>query len=447
MLKDSNQKHGIPFGWHVPSKRMVKATEVANGRACECICVACRARLQARQGAVRVWHFAHDEETNCQNAPEAAIHRMAKQMVVERGAIYVPHRQLFRTIHGKKRVWTEQFSVDVQGASLQELKDCIQEKTIGDSRSAGDSRRPDVFALLDGRPLAIEIRNTHAVDFDKQEWLEQQGYSILEIAVADVELLPPDQIPSILETRLFVAATHSTWLAHAGDPDGSLALDQQEAQIRAAHAEEERALLAKLESEELERKRTEEVRERYRDIEDFKISLGCCTVRIGRNAQRVSLKKYGPTPDAVFQGLKQLAFKHHGHFNGRGRCWEFHRHVENEAFFKQLCAEAQQVCLDRYCGTLLWPSTLVRPPAPVVEKLPERPLPNYFEDAALQEAFDERAGILEFEAGFDREIAEKLALGDGLATTAMADYVDCTIMWTTRAGKSGMGYAVRVFSD
>lgn len=40
----------------------------------------------------------------------------------------------------------------------------------------------------------------------------------------------------------------------------------------------------------------------------------------------------------------------------------------------------------------------------------ERPLPNYFADAILQEAFDERAGILEFEAGFDRATAEKLAL-------------------------------------
>ena len=410
MYKDRNQKHGIPFGWHVPSQRMVKATDVANGRACECVCGACGVRLQARQGAVRVWYFAHDEETNCNNAPEAAIHRMAKQMVVERGAIYVPHWQLSRTIHGKKRVWTEQINVDVQEAGLRTLKDCIQEKTIGDARSAGDSRRPDVFALLDGRPLAIEIRNTHAVEFDKQEWLEQQGYSVLEISVADVALFPPDQILAILETRLFVTATHSTWLAHAGDPDGSLALDRQETQIRAAHADEERDLLAKLDAEELERKRREDDRERYRDIEDFRIRLGRCTVRIGRNAQRVSLKKYGPTPDAVFAALKQLARKHHGHFNGKGGCWEFHRHAENEAFFKQLGAEAQQVCLEGYCGASLWPSTPRMPLSPVVEKIVERPLPNYFADLALQEAFDERAGILEFEAGFDRETAEKLAL-------------------------------------
>lgn len=91
-------------------------------------------------------------------------------------------------------------------------------------------------------------------------------------------------------------------------------------------------------------------------------------------------------------------------------CWEFHRHAENEAFFKQLGAEAQQVCLEGYCGASLWPSTPRLPPSPAVGKIVERPLPNYFADAILQEAFDERAGILEFEAGFDRATAEKLAL-------------------------------------
>jgi len=410
MHKDSNQKHGIPFGWHVPSQRMVNAMDVDNGRACECICVACGGRLQARQGTVRVWHFAHDEETNCQNAPEAAIHCMAKQMVVERSAVYVPRRQLPRTINGEKPVWTERISVDIQGEGLQALKDCVEEKSIGNSRSKGDSRRPDVFALLNFRPLAIEIRNTHAVDFDKLRWLEQQGYSILEIVVTDAAQLPPDQIPSVLENRLFRSATHSSWLAHAGDAEGSIVLDQLEAQVRAAHAEDEQASLSRLEAEELERKRKEEARERYRDIEDFKIGLGRCTVRIGRNIQRVSLKKYGPTPDAVFEGLKQLARKHNGHFNGRGGCWEFHRHAENEAFFKQLRAEVQQVCIDGYFGSSLEASGFEQPPSTVIEEIPTPPLPTNFDDATLQEAFDERAGILEYEAGVEREMAERLAL-------------------------------------
>ena len=411
MQKDSNFRHGIPFGWHVPSQRMVTATEVTKGRACECICVACGVRLQARQGAIRVWHFAHDEETNCQYAPEEAIHRMAKQMIAEQGSVFVPHRQLSRTIHGKKRVWTETITVDVQSAGLQLLADCTQEKTIGDRKSEGQ-RRPDVFALLEGYPLAIEILNTHAVDVDKQEWLERQGYSVLEIDIADLKELPPDQIPVALEVRLFQTSGHSVWLVHAKDLEGENALDQLEAQIRATRSEEEQALLAKLDAEEALRARKDEARKGYSDIEAFKIGLGRCTVRVGRNARRVSLKIHGHAPSSVFDGVILLGRKHRGHFNEKARCWEFNRHSENEAFFKQLCAEAQQECFERFCGASLSPSSpqrVIRPPA---EAPIERPLPIYFDDPALQESFDERAAMLEFEAGFERCEAEKRTLAE-----------------------------------
>lgn len=412
MQKDTNLKHGIPFGWHLPSQRMVTATEVANGRACECICAACGARLQARQGNIRVWHFAHDEETNCQHACEAAIHRMAKQMIAERGSVFVPHRQLSRIIHGKKRVWTKTITVDVQSAGLQILLGCKQEKTIGDSRSEGESRRPDVFALLEGHPLAIEILNTHAVDFDKQEWLERQGYSVLEIDVADIKQLPPDRIPEALEVCLFQTSDHSVWLSHARDLEMKHTLDLLEAQIRAALSKEEQALLASLSAEEVDRKRTEEARKRYRDIEDFKVGLDLCTVRVGRNEQRVSLKIHGYAPDAVFEGIKLLGHKHRGHYNDRARCWEFYRHSENEAFFKELCVELQQECLERYLGASLSPSMPQRVARPAAEAPIERPLPIYFDDPSLQEAFDERAAVLEFEARFERDEAEKRALAE-----------------------------------
>jgi|GEM_PF-3501484 len=410
MQIDSNPKHGIPFGWHVPSQRMLTAKDVANGRACECICVACKARLQARQGTIRAWYFAHDEETNCQHAAESAIHRMAKQMVAERSSVFVPARQLSRSIYGKQRVWTETITVDVQSAGLQILTDCTQEKTVGDSRAEGASRRPDVFALLDGRPLAIEIRNTHAVDCDKQDWLECLGYSVLEIDVADIALLPPNQILDALEIRLFQTSDQAVWLTHAGDHDGKNTLNQLEGQIRAARSDEEKALLTKMDAEEAERKKKEEARERYRDIEEFKIGLGRCTVRVGRNEQRVSLKRHGYAPDSVFEGINLLGRKHHGHFNKKIQCWEFYRHAENAAFFKQLSAEVQQECLERYCGASRSSFMPKRVTCPPTETPIERPLPIYFDDPALQEAFDERAAVLEFEAGFERGEAEKKAL-------------------------------------
>lgn len=408
MKADSKPIHGIPFGWHVPTQQMVTAREVANGRGCECVCISCGARLKSRQGDIRIWHFAHDEETECQHAPEAAIHRMAKQLIVERAALFVPGLERSREIHGKQRVWTEIISVTVQAEGLQSLQDCVEEKNVSDSDGLGEYRRPDVLAALDGHSLAIEIRNTHAVDFEKQEWFERFGHSVLEITVADLTLVAPDQIVDALVHRLFHSADFSTWLAHAEEKDALAALDLLEEQVRAAHQSEEETLIAQLEADEVEKRRREEARKRFRDIEDFKIRLGRCTIRLGRNEQRVSLKAHGFAPDSVFEAIKQLARKHNGRFNGRGRCWEFYQYAETESFFKEIGAELQQVCIERFCGGS--PADTQPPkekwlPKPVVEQQ----LPVYFQDEALQEAFDERAAIFEFEAGIPRHEAEAKA--------------------------------------
>ena len=177
MSDSTNSKHGIPFGWHAPSKRMVRPDQVARGQACECICVACESRLIARQGSIREWHFAHGSDTNCEHAAEAAIHRMAKQLVVDRGEIYVPARQTTRTIYGKKRVWEETLTISLQSSGLHAIAEAVVEKTIGISGIEGEFFRPDVLGNLDGFPIAIEIRNTHAVDDDKLRWLQEHRSS------------------------------------------------------------------------------------------------------------------------------------------------------------------------------------------------------------------------------------------------------------------------------
>lgn len=408
MKADTKPKHGIPFGLHVPTQRMVTSREVANGRGCECVCIACGARLQARQGDIRIWHFAHDEETQCQSAPEAAIHRMAKQLIVERGGLFLPGLERSREIHGKRRVWSEMISVTVQAEGFQNLQDCVEEKSVsGGADSNGEYRRPDVLATLDGRPLAIEVRNTHAVGFEKQEWLERIGHSVLEISVADLTLLPPDEIVDALIVRLFESADFSEWLVHAKEKDAQAELDRLADEARAAHRSEEEALIARLEADEAERKRKEEARKRFRDIEDFKLRVGRSTIRLGRNAQRVSLKAHGSAPEDVFNGLNQLARKHNGRFNGY--CWEFYRHSETEAFFKQLVFEVQEVCVGRLCG--ISPTVTHSPrkkwlPVPVVDL----PLPVHFQDEGLQETFDERAAIFQFEAHLTRQEAEAMAL-------------------------------------
>ena len=416
MSDSTNSKHGIPFGWHVPSIRMVRPDQVARGQACECICAACEARLIARQGVIREWHFAHSSDTSCEHAAETAIHRMAKQLVLDRGEIFLPAREITRAIYGKRRVWEETLSISVQSAGLHPIAETVAERPIGLPGIVGESFRPDVLGDLDGFPIAIEIRNTHAVDDDKIRWLQEHRYSLIEIDVADIANLPPEELLVALEARLFGNADHTSWLAHAKDLDSEAILNQMEFDARQARFIDEQVALAKIDAEEAERKRRQEFLKRVRDVEDFKIRLGSATIRVGRNQQRVSLKVHGFAQNEVFGAAKRVARRHLGRFNAKARQWEFFCHTGIELFFHQICGEVEAECFERLHGgvDLIIPEKRpdqAVPPQPGLQP-PIQLRPVYFDDPNLQEQFDERAGILEFEAGTERSLAEYRAKQD-----------------------------------
>lgn len=401
------KQHGIPFGWHVPTQRMVDASSVANGLACECICFACSAPLQAKQGKVRAWHFAHHTDSNCQHAAEAAVHRMAKQLIEEHQQIYVPERNFRKMLHGEKQVWSEEIAVTVQRSGLQVLTGCVAEKTIYGNNPQDGIRRPDVLALRDGHPFAIEIRNTHEVDTEKAAWLKQQGYSVLEIDIADIAFEPMESIATLLERRLFANSHLAQWLCHAGDDAATRQLIELEAETRAKRHEEELFLLAEMEAKALAEQKRIAAKARLQDIDDFRLRLEDCTVRIGRNIRRVSLKVHGFAAKPAFSKIMNLAHSFGGLFNKKGKCWEFYPKQDLETFFLQLCSEAESVCL----------GTSRRTPGGVAP-LPALPTsPNVDGDSQstfkiapeTDERFEERAAILQYDGGYSRQEAEELA--------------------------------------
>lgn len=60
----------IPFGLHMFSGRLLDISEVERGKACECVCPACKQRLVARFCADRANHFAHDKDSGGQGVSE-----------------------------------------------------------------------------------------------------------------------------------------------------------------------------------------------------------------------------------------------------------------------------------------------------------------------------------------------------------------------------------------
>jgi len=193
----------IPFG--LKGDRMVEVSEVATGLACNCVCPACAQRLVAKKGLARVHHFAHvASEVICAYGAETAIHRMAKQCLLDAGRIFVPG------------LLCEEAATDDDGIELVESEAvCEAEKLFFDSmllEETFDNFRPDVIGWLADQPLLIEIAVRHPVGRDKAEQL-----ACAQVACVEIDLSKVDPATITLdELRRLVLDERRTkhWISH-----------------------------------------------------------------------------------------------------------------------------------------------------------------------------------------------------------------------------------------
>lgn len=400
MSKVSLHNRKLPFAWHLWDQRMVGPEEVNNGLKCQCVCKACGATLVSKQGPKRAWHFAHAVRADCRSGIETAIHWMAKQMIVERREVFSPGRSLSRSVSGAQGVWKKTIRADVHLARVISLDDCVPEKTMG-SRDDTGWRRPDVMAIFDGAPIAIEICNTHAVDDEKRQWLEAKNVSVIEIQVTDLVGLPIENIRHALERRLFAPSHFANWLVHAGDQEALRRLDRSELELRESKAADEARLLAELARQAAEEKRRQEAYDHVRELEIRCIRFGpAVTVRIARSKTRCSLEWIGSPPDNVYQAILAIARALGGWYNNRAYRWEFCPPSGIDMLFARMLDWAHS-----FAGRAVAYDSGV---LPLHENTVPRVVPR-FADPAEQEIFEERAGIMEFEGNLTRADAEQRA--------------------------------------
>lgn len=164
-------------------------SEVANGKACGCVCFGCERPLIARNGgdASRMsHHFAHRAEDgtfDCTTAGETALHIRAKEIIEKHRRVTLP-RTTAPGIDGKPVDVTPKRSVD--------LVDVFLEKSVGELI-------PDIIATMpDGRQIFIEIANTHPCPREKIEKLAAIGVEVLEITVRGYRDTPLDDLDEII---------------------------------------------------------------------------------------------------------------------------------------------------------------------------------------------------------------------------------------------------------
>ena len=183
--------------------RIASVQDVERGKACDCCCPVCGEVLIARQGDVRVWHFAHASGAECAGAAEGALHYAAKQTIVDRGRIAVPALEV-RTRHQLSDGRVGEAAVAIPSETW-DLRDLRTEAPIG-------QLRVDVAASHAGTPVFIEVAVTHFADAGKEESLRNLGIACFEIALDG--LAAEDWDWQRLEQTVLWEASNRRWLFH-----------------------------------------------------------------------------------------------------------------------------------------------------------------------------------------------------------------------------------------
>lgn len=171
--------------------RLVHIDDVPNGKACKCVCPACKGALQAKnKGEHRIHHFAHQSGVDCPTAYETCLHLLAKEKIQR--AFYEASEFTISFFYNSCCKNLPQCPYVRYGTCTQEsvktfnLKDfydtCEQEIKYCDINRRSDLKFSS-SKFPDRDPIYIEIYVTHASDSEKLH----SGNKIIEIKIDSEE--------------------------------------------------------------------------------------------------------------------------------------------------------------------------------------------------------------------------------------------------------------------
>lgn len=176
----------------------VSIKSVSKGLACHCYCPACGAKLIARKGKQQQHHFAHYHGNVCKGSVETALHLLGKQLIAESTELMLSAVQTYQ-------------GPQLRASHLLNYQSAQQEVGF-------KGLIIDVLLRSAGKPLAIELKVSHASSSKKQYLLIKHGLACLEIdLLAIYDELWANGKGSDLEQfkqALLYKETHRNWLFH-----------------------------------------------------------------------------------------------------------------------------------------------------------------------------------------------------------------------------------------
>jgi hypothetical protein len=148
--------------------RMVHIDEVANGLACDCVCLKCGGKLVGRHGDVRQHHFSHYLAIDGVGCTETALHKAAKEIIQQEKCLSLPHQ------------------LDGMGLQLGD-EVCFESVTLEHRLGNGEVGTEIVADAYGHGPIdmVIEIAVHHRVDQGKAEKIRCLGLPAVEIDLAN----------------------------------------------------------------------------------------------------------------------------------------------------------------------------------------------------------------------------------------------------------------------
>lgn len=164
---------------------LVHVRDVANGKACGCICPECSDALIARnKGAKRAAHFSHASGADCASGYETALHLAGKEALLRLKRLALPeYRQTVSIVAGDGTVFSDEVSLSFPSATADQAWEEVWQEGF----------RPDVVFKVGQHQLFVEIKVSHAVDAEKLAKIRGKGIPAIEL---DLSRMPPEKLLS-----------------------------------------------------------------------------------------------------------------------------------------------------------------------------------------------------------------------------------------------------------
>lgn len=169
----------------IKDKELVNISSVESGIACECICPSCGEKLIAKKGKIKVHHFAHQGNGECQYGYQTAIHLAAKEIIARNLQLRLP----------KLEIATEEFDLYASGIVQEEMNITINSVIL---ERKLDDIIPDILLNTNIGSIIVEVFVTHKVDEEKKKKIEKLGIPTIEIDLSEYDYIEDKDLEQIL---------------------------------------------------------------------------------------------------------------------------------------------------------------------------------------------------------------------------------------------------------